>query len=393
MRVLAFSTYFLPYVSGAITYPQSIFRHWVSEGHDVEVLTFRYDRRIPREELREGVKISRLEYWFRMSKGFIGFGRNPQVLDKVRNADVVFLNLPNFEGAMIALLARFFRRPVVALFNCEVELGSSPLERIIAFCLGLSMRLQLYCASQIITYTEDYALSTSLLRELAKARSPKLKFIPPLIQTFEVEHELEDRLKSLKGSPRPIWIGFCGRVSREKGLEHLIEALVELRDLEERDSLEWRSVTLVMAGPYGADVSGEQEYFEKIQRLLAKHQLKHHFLGLIPTAHLGAVYQSFDLMVLPSLNKTEAFGIVQAEALCYGTWLVTSDLPGVRSCVRMTSFGALAKPGDSKDLAQKIKSVLLTQRDPTATRLAATKFFDNLSFKKNWTEILHFGSK
>lgn len=386
MRIVAFSTYFLPYISGAITYPNSVFRQWVGEGHQVEVLTFRHDPRLQTCEVLDGVNITRLDYWFRLSKGFIAFGRTPSVLIKVLKADLVFLNLPNFEGLGLAILAFLFRKPVVALFNCEVDLGKSPIERLISFVLNLSVRLQVMVASQVVTYTEDYAESTLLLKGYVARSNAKLKFIPPLIQTYTPVTELAERLRRLKSDR--LWVGFCGRVSREKGLEFLIEALVRLRAQGVHDGIDFSRLTLVMAGPYGPDVSGEQEYYEKIRNLLQQHQLDHHFLGLIPTTELAAVYQSFDLMVLPSLNKTEAFGIVQAEALCYGTWLVTSNLPGVRSCVRLTSFGALATPGDSNDLSAKIHSMIATRPDRDSTSVEARKFFDRQKFVSAWQSVL-----
>jgi len=62
--------------------------------------------------------------------------------------------------------------------------------------------------------------------------------------------------------------------------------------------------------------------------------------------------------VVPSLNSTESFGLVQVEAMLHGTPVVASDLPGVRVPVRMTGMGEIAPIGDAAGLAEAILRVL-----------------------------------
>ena len=71
-------------------------------------------------------------------------------------------------------------------------------------------------------------------------------------------------------------------------------------------------------------------------------------------AFLGAL----DCLVLPSVNSTESFGLVQVEAMLCGTPVVASDLPGVRTVVRATGMGEIAGPGDGAGLAEAIRRVL-----------------------------------
>ena len=71
-------------------------------------------------------------------------------------------------------------------------------------------------------------------------------------------------------------------------------------------------------------------------------------------AFLGAI----DCLVVPSVNSTESFGLVQAEAMLCGTPVVASDLPGVRQPVRMTGMGEIVPVGDETALAAAILRVL-----------------------------------
>ncbi len=76
-------------------------------------------------------------------------------------------------------------------------------------------------------------------------------------------------------------------------------------------------------------------------------------------------YGAVDCLVVPSLNSTESFGLVQGEAMLCGTPVVVSDLPGVREPVRWTGMGEIVPVGDPTALADAIRRVLV---DPTRYR-------------------------
>jgi glycosyltransferase involved in cell wall biosynthesis len=69
-------------------------------------------------------------------------------------------------------------------------------------------------------------------------------------------------------------------------------------------------------------------------------------------------YPNLDVLTVPSLNSTEAFGLVQIEAMMNGVPCVTSSLPGVRQPVGMHQMGAIFPIGDAEQLAAKMIDVL-----------------------------------
>jgi glycosyltransferase involved in cell wall biosynthesis len=73
---------------------------------------------------------------------------------------------------------------------------------------------------------------------------------------------------------------------------------------------------------------------------------------------MAAYYPNLDVLTVPSLNSTEAFGLVQIEAMMNGVPSVPSALPGVRQPVLMHGMGRVAKIGDSADLAGCLLEVL-----------------------------------
>jgi glycosyltransferase involved in cell wall biosynthesis len=72
---------------------------------------------------------------------------------------------------------------------------------------------------------------------------------------------------------------------------------------------------------------------------------------------MAAFYPNLDVLVVPSLNSTEAFGLVQIEAMMNGTPSIASSLPGVRQPVRMTKMGEVVPIGDAQALAQALLEI------------------------------------
>ena len=64
------------------------------------------------------------------------------------------------------------------------------------------------------------------------------------------------------------------------------------------------------------------------------------------------------MLAVTSLNSTEAFGMVQVEAMLSGTPVVASDLPGVREAVGRTGMGEIVPPRDPARLAAALIDVL-----------------------------------
>ena len=85
--------------------------------------------------------------------------------------------------------------------------------------------------------------------------------------------------------------------------------------------------------------------------------------GFQPEADLNALLASCDVLCLPSLERTEAFGLVLLEAMRFSKPVVVSDIPGSGAgwVVRQAGHGLLTPPGDSVALAAALREL---QRDP-----------------------------
>ena len=109
-----------------------------------------------------------------------------------------------------------------------------------------------------------------------------------------------------------------------------------------------------------------------------EYKIKHTFLGNLTSKQLSAFYKSIDLLVLPSINQTEAFGMVQAEAMIAGTPVIASNLPGVRIPIKLTKMGIIVEPKNIDQLSKAIKDILENKNKYTNARLVrnAKEIFD-----------------
>jgi glycosyltransferase involved in cell wall biosynthesis len=118
---------------------------------------------------------------------------------------------------------------------------------------------------------------------------------------------------------------------------------------------EFPQVQVWFAGPF-KNILGEEEYLERLSPLIARFEKSGNwkFLGLLNPEQMAAFYPNLDILVLPSLNSTESFGLVQIEAMMNGIPVVASDLPGVRQPIKLHNFGKIFPVGDFNALSRAI---------------------------------------
>jgi glycosyltransferase involved in cell wall biosynthesis len=147
-------------------------------------------------------------------------------------------------------------------------------------------------------------------------------------------------------------IGLAARFASEKGIEVFLNSLDQVLTVFP-DCLVW------FAGPY-EKIIGEENYLKKLLPEIKRFEEKDHwtFLGTLDREEMACFYPNLDVLVVPSLNSTESFGLVQIEAMMNGVQVVASDLPGVRQPVKWYKMGKLFPIGDSSALAHSLIEIL-----------------------------------
>lgn len=349
MKILTVLTYYRPHTSGLTIYAERLARAFVKRGHQVTVMTTQYDASLPREEMMDGVKIVRVPVMFRLSKGVIAPTFGWVATRLVAEHDIVQMHLPQFDAPGVAFRGRLFGKPAVLTYHCDLLLPPGLFNRLVNLVVKFQNNLAGILSNQIVTYTQDYADHSSYL---SRYKFKLQTILPPVelptaqagaVKAFAEAHHLPDR--------KPV-IGMAARFAAEKGVEILLDALPVILK-------KYPQAQVLFAGAY-QNVMGEQAYAERLMPRIREFESQGHwtFLGNLNPEQMAAFYPNLDALVIPSLNSTEAFGLVQIEAMMNGAPCVPSALPGVRQPVKMHGMGCVAKIGDAASLAESVLEVL-----------------------------------
>jgi glycosyltransferase involved in cell wall biosynthesis len=349
MKILTVLTYYRPHTSGLTIYAERLARAFSRRGHQVTVMTTQYDPSLPREEMLDGVRIIRVPVAARVSKGVIAPTFGFVATKLVAQHDVVQLHLPQFDAPGVAFRGRLFGKPAVLTYHCDLLLPPGLFNRFVNTVVDFQNNLAGILANHIVTYTQDYADNSPYLSRYASKLTPILPPVelpdplPGAIQAFAEEHHIRER--------RPV-IGMAARFAAEKGVEVLLDALPVILK-------KYPKAQVLFAGTY-QNVMGEQAYSDRLMPRIREYEVQGHwtFFGNLDPVQMAAFYPNLDVLTVPSLNSTEAFGLVQIEAMLNGVPCVPSALPGVRQPVTMHGMGRVSKIGDAADLAASILEVL-----------------------------------
>ncbi len=134
---------------------------------------------------------------------------------------------------------------------------------------------------------------------------------------------------------------FVGRLVYYKGLDVLLEAMCTCPG----------RLLVIGCGPLDASLRARATQLGLDSRV--------EFLGQVPAETLIAYYRAADVFVLPSTESTEAFGVVQVEAMACGVPVVSTDLStGVPWVNEHGVTGLVVPPGDRHALARAIRTLL-----------------------------------
>ena len=349
MKILTVLTYYRPHTSGLTIYAERLARAFAKRGHQVTVMTTQFDPSLPREETMDGVKVIRIPVAARVSKGVLAPTFGWVATKLVAQHDVVQLHLPQFDAPGVAFRGRLFGKPAVLTYHCDLLLPPGFFNRIVNTVVDFQNNMAGILSNHIVTYTQDYADNSPYLSNYASKLTPILPPVelpdplPGAVDAFAKTHHIDER--------KPV-IGMAARFAAEKGVEVLLDAMPAILKKFPR-------AQVLFAGTY-QDVMGEQAYSARLMPRIREYEVQGHwtFLGNLDPVQMAAFYPNLDVLTVPSLNSTEAFGLVQIEAMMNGVPCVPSALPGVRQPVSMHGMGRVAKIGDPASLAESILEIL-----------------------------------
>jgi glycosyltransferase involved in cell wall biosynthesis len=320
----------------------------------VTVLTSQFDPTTPLEEVSDGVRIVRVPVLFRISKGVIMPKLGKMASKLVKENDVIQLHLPQFDAAGVSLRGRLWKKPTVITYHCDLKMPKGVISQLANIAIWGANRLAALFTHRFAAYTEDFLNHSPYLSRYKK----KVKVIqPPVVmppasedevQAFGVAHLIEGHYPM---------IGMATRFATEKGVEVLLDALPAVME-------KYPNAKVLYAGTY-QNVMGEQKYFDRLYPTIEGYEQsgQWEFLGNLTPQQMAAFYPNLDMLLVPSLNSTETFGLVQIEAMINGTPCIASALPGVRQPVIQHGMGKVVPIGDSRALAEAMIEVADHKQD------------------------------
>ncbi|NWF80338.1 MAG: glycosyltransferase family 4 protein [Chloroflexi bacterium] len=362
MRILCALTYYRPYTSGLTIYVQRLATALARRGHSVTVLTSQYDPSLPLTEVLDGVRVVRAPVLARVSKGVIMPTIGWLATSLALQHDAMSLHLPQFDAPGLALRGRLLRQPVVLTYHSDLQLPFSMLNTVANRVVDLANLAAGTLATRIVAYTQDFADHSPYLRRFRE----KIVVIPPPVEVAEVTPAAIAAFRERWNLRGPV-IGMAARLAAEKGVEVLLRALPKVLAVHPE-------ARVLFAGPH-EHVLGEEAYAQRLAPEFARFARHWTFLGTLDPREMAAFFPNLDVLVVPSLNSTETFGLVQVEAMLCGTPAIASALPGVRQPVHQTGMGEVVPVGDSDALAAAILRVIeLKQRYVRPRAAIAARF-------------------
>jgi glycosyltransferase involved in cell wall biosynthesis/trans-aconitate methyltransferase len=349
MRVLFALTYYRPHISGLTIHVRKLAEGLAEDGHGVTVLTSRYHRGLAGGEEMGGVRVMRVPVWWRVGKGVVSPGMLPALRREIRAHDLVLLSVPANPDLVrwCTRLVRRLEKPLLIVYACDVRFGRGPGQRLLEWVCRREFSRALAQADRVLVLSQDYADHSP---HLAPCRKRVVAIAPPIEMPEPGEEDvLAVRARfGLRSDHRHVVL--AARLAEEKGVEYLLEALAQVNRRNGPSRL-------IITGDQSA-VIGERAYRRRIDAGLAALQPPAVFTGALDTREMASVFAAADVSVLPSVNATESFGMVQVESMLCGTPVVATSLPGVREPVSRTGMGRLVPPGDAGALASAIGDVL-----------------------------------
>jgi glycosyltransferase involved in cell wall biosynthesis len=139
---------------------------------------------------------------------------------------------------------------------------------------------------------------------------------------------------------------FAGRLTPDKGLPVLLDAMRELSARGERITLD-----VLGEGPLKQDA-------EELSKHLAEGPTR---VGILGTVAYGTpllqLLRTYDAVIVPSISDEQPR--IVFDAYSQAVPILASNTPGLRSCVRDGETGLLTKPNDARALAETLHQVSL----------------------------------
>lgn len=370
MKIAIITPVFPPYLAGIGNVAAQEAAGLAQKGMEVTVFTPDYGKYI------QGDGVKRL-------KPFLKFGNAAWLLNlekELHDFDIIHLHYP-FIGAVGAVLQ--CKKPLIVTYHMDL-VGRGWKGLFFKIYTRLVLPKVVKTANKILVSSFDYAQNGFLAPYLKKWPE---KFVEApfgvklychsrgslptgqaggnleiVVNSDDNRSPIRSGMTELKRSAQNdktdkiiLFVGALDKAHYFKGVDVLLDAMKNLK------------YKLVIVG----DGDLRQYYEAKAKKLKINDRVV--FAGRVNDEDLSKYYQQADVFVLPSIDKSEAYGMVLLEAMVNGLPVIASNLPGVRSLVGKDR-GLLVESGNAHELARALSDILSNDEKRRAMAVAAKKW-------------------
>lgn len=338
IRVLHFGKFAFERAGGIERHVEVLARAQAAQGSDVTVLAYTLDADAKPRRV-DGVQIEPVFVRVRFSSQPLALGLllRARQLAGEKPFDVVHQHWPDPFAHLVASLVPGRPALVVSWHSDIVK------QRVLGPVYRTLAPLFLRKPDAVIGATKTHMASAQIDLFADKARRHVIPYgIDPA--PFELTPAVNHSVAALRAryEGRPI-VFALGRHVYYKGFDVLIRAMARV------------PAVLLLGG--GGPLT--PELTQLAERLSTESAGQVVFVGSIPEAELPVYYHACDIFCLPSVATTEAFGLVQTEAMLSGkpvinTWLDT----GVNEVAPRGEYALTVAPRDADDLANAINYLI-----------------------------------
>ncbi|NCC24700.1 MAG: glycosyltransferase [Deltaproteobacteria bacterium] len=337
MRILHLGKFYPPAPGGIENFLRDLARAQVRSGHEVHVLCHAHQgtKNLERETV-DKVIVTRVPVALSLAYAPLA-PSYPLHLRKILTSfrpDIVHVHMPNVSPFWVL---GWFRPTFGLVVHWHADVIPSPNDlglRLFRPVYSLPETMLLSRAGAVVATSSPYADTSPVLGRFRE----KVEIIPLGLDMSRFH--VPDRPKAEDGPPLVLSIGRC---TPYKGLDQLIRAWV---------SVPRGRLIIVGSGPL----------LDELRDLTLRLGLADRIdlPGSLPESDLHNLLDSCDLFCLPSVERTEAFGLVLLEAMRYGKPLITTEVPGSgMSEVNIHGrTGLRVPPRDPEALAKAVNTLL-----------------------------------
>lgn len=343
MRILFLGKYFPPHQGGIERYTYDLARKLKEKKHDIWVLVSNkskfqnYEKKFQNYENIDGIKLIRLPMLLYFIRGFL----TPPIFSWIKkiNPDIIHLQVPNPWFELNTLIYYLFgdKKKLIITYHSDI-LDYTIAHRFFNFFRKFMLfpLLKIYTC-KIIATSPDYVKSSQFLW-----------YSRDKVEVMPLSLDLSLFYPSILKDKKQKKIFFVGRLATYKGLEYLLMA-THLVSKKRNDF----KIVIIGDGPL---------------KYKLKHMTKELFIeefvdfkGSVSDKELMTLLkEECDIFVLPSIYRSEAFGISMMEAMALGKPVISTKIKG--SGVNFVNInnltGLVVEPKNSKQLADAIIKLL-----------------------------------